>query len=143
MPFDLNDKKLIKKTVIDNLEKAFGNISAACKSVNISRQCFYDWMDIDKDFKKAVDKVFEIAPKMEGDFVKSKLMKLINNEHPAAIIFYCKTKLRNEGYSERLEITGRDGGSLKTESSIDYKKLNNSELKVLQDLLEKAQKLKE
>ncbi len=40
---------------------------------------------------------------MTHDYVESKLFELIEEKNPAAVIFYCKTKLRHRGYVEKLE----------------------------------------
>ena len=49
---------------------------------------------------------------MCGDFVESKLLQKIKDGDTSAIIFYCKTQLKERGYTERKEITGADGKDL-------------------------------
>ena len=49
---------------------------------------------------------------MCGDFVESKLLQKIKDGDTTAIIFYCKTQLKERGYTERKEITGADGKDL-------------------------------
>lgn len=134
--FDNVDKK---KRFIENIKKSLGIISTACVNTEISRQTFYNWIRDDEEFKKQYDEIANYV----GDYVESKLLKLIGNSHPTALIFYCKTKLKNRGYVERQEWTGADGGAIKTESKIDYKKLSTEELKTIEALLEKAKKDKE
>lgn len=53
------------------------------------------------------------------DFAESKIYKLIKEEDRTMIIFYAKTKMKNRGYAERTELTGKDGGSIKTEHTPD------------------------
>ena len=95
-----HDSSKGKEAMLDNLHKALGNITIACKNTGIARQTYYDWLSRDKDFAAAVDEVME----ERGDFVENALDKLIQAGNPAAIIFYCKTKLKNRGFVERQEI---------------------------------------
>lgn len=106
----------LKKHFIDVLSKGRGIISSACKSVDISRQTYYNWLEADPDFKEAVEDVNEAAI----DFVESKLMEKINGVECAtvtpkgetlvydqppsdtAIIFFLKTKGKKRGYQETV-----------------------------------------
>ena len=89
-----------KKRFIETLENKLGNISDACKAMNMSRQTFYDWKEQDDDFKEDVENV------KEGllDLAESKLLENINNNENVAIIFYLKTKGKQRGYIEKQEI---------------------------------------
>lgn len=107
----------IKKQLIGALEKSLGVVTTACKSVGIARSTFYDWYNGDKGFKKQVDSIENMAM----DFVESKLYSLIQNNNPAAIIFYAKTKMKNRGYVERTEHTGKDGETLFNNMTEEYK----------------------
>tara|TARA_B100001094_G_C17466942_1_gene455520 strand:- start:170 stop:508 length:339 start_codon:yes stop_codon:yes gene_type:complete len=77
-----------------------GNVSKACKSANISRQTYYDWMK-DKQFAGKVDEV------REGllDFAEHQLLSNIRDGKTAEILFYLKTKGKGRGYIERQEIS--------------------------------------
>lgn len=46
------------------------------------------------------------------DVAENKLLKAINSDNLTATIFYLKTKGKNRGYSERQEITGKDGNAV-------------------------------
>ena len=89
-----------KRAVLKALEASMGIVSTACKKADISRETFYNWKKKDKEFAKKVEEASEIAK----DFVESKLYKLINDENATAIIFYCKTKMKERGYVEKQEI---------------------------------------
>ena len=81
------------------LDDVGGNITAACMKSGVkSRNTVYEWMK-KPDFKKEVDAVNEA----NIDFVESKLMNLINQDNPTAIIFYLKTKGKKRGYIETNE----------------------------------------
>jgi hypothetical protein len=89
-----------KKAIIEALEKSLGIVTMACKSVGISRSAFYLWIAEDKEFKKAVDDIQDIAL----DFAESQLHKQIKENNTSATIFYLKTKGKKRGYVEKTEI---------------------------------------
>jgi len=81
------------------MEKALGVVTTACKTVGISRQTHYNWLQ-DPDYAAAIEDVSEVAV----DFAESHLHKLIKDGNPAATIFFLKTKGKGRGYVERQEI---------------------------------------
>lgn len=103
-----------KKAALIALEHSKGIVSSACASIDLPRSTFYNWLNTDSEFKKAVDDIQEVAI----DFVESKLMEKINGVYTSgkdgevydqppsdtAIIFYLKTKGKKRGYVERSEI---------------------------------------
>lgn len=97
-----------KKALLEALEKTLGIVTTACKIVGISRQTFYKYTQDDKEFAKAVKDIENVT----FDFVESQLHKQIKDNNTASTIFYAKTKMKNRGYVERQEITGRDGEAI-------------------------------
>lgn len=89
----------IKDKFPDTLAECLGIVTAACKKAGITHDTYYDWRKGDEVWAAKCDVAYEKA----GDFVESKLYELIKEKNPAAVIFYCKTKLRNRGYIERRE----------------------------------------
>ena len=100
-----------KQLLLSTLKKSSGIVSFACEQANVSRQSYYDWIAKDPKFKQACDDIREVA----DDHIEHALMKKIRDGDTAAIIFSCKTRLKNRGYSERQEITGKDGKDLMTD----------------------------
>ena len=88
-----------KKKLIEALEKSLGIVSSACKIVEIDRSTFYKYYNEDKEFKKAVDSINDVAL----DFAESKLLENIKDKKETSIIFYLKTKGKKRGYIERTE----------------------------------------
>jgi hypothetical protein len=88
-----------KKAMVAAMEKALGVVTTACKTVGISRQTHYNWLN-DPDYAAAIEDVSEVAV----DFAESHLHKLIKDGNPAATIFFLKTKGKGRGYVERQEI---------------------------------------
>jgi hypothetical protein len=99
---------ITKKELIVALEKSLGIVTTACKSVNIARSTFYEWLKDDPEFKKAVDDIGDIAL----DFAESKLHTQISDSNTAATIFYLKTKGKKRGYIEKQEIEHQGGISI-------------------------------
>ena len=89
-----------KKAMLDSLEKSLGVVTTACKSVGISRQTHYQWMQEDEEYKKAVEDLNDVAI----DFAESQLHKQIKDGNSTATIFYLKTKGKKRGYIERQEV---------------------------------------
>lgn len=103
--------KLKKEKFPEVLRKCRGLVSHACDAAGIARGTYYNWRTSDADFAATCDAIEEETM----DFVESKLYELVDEKHPAAVIFYCKTKGKKRGYVERNEITGKDGGAIQTE----------------------------
>lgn len=101
----------IKKEFPSLLKAKLGIISQACYTAGISRETYYRWRRESADFAAECDEA-EIVTHGE---VKDRLIKRILEDDTTAIIFYCKTKLKHEGFVERVEKTGIDGGVIKTE----------------------------
>lgn len=89
-----------KAKMLKALEKSLGVVTTACKMANVGRTTYYEWLDKDPEFKKAVDDFNNIAL----DFAESKLYELIQEGNVTATIFYLKTKGKKRGYIERQEI---------------------------------------
>ena len=89
-----------KAKMLKALEKSLGVVTTACKMAKVGRTTYYEWLDKDPEFKKAVDDFNNIAL----DFAESKLYELIQEGNVTATIFYLKTKGKKRGYIERQEI---------------------------------------
>lgn len=86
-----------KVKFLEELTKAFGIVSVACQYAGVARSTFYHWRDTDADFRREVEDILEI----QGDFVESKLLENIKGNDTQSIIFYCKTKLKKRGYTDK------------------------------------------
>ena len=99
-----------KRNFLQALENKEFNISEACKSINIGRQTYYDWLK-DDEFKEKVDDLKE----SDLDFTESALRKLIKKGTVIATIFKLKTKGKDRGYIEKQEVQ-----IIKTIDEIEY-----------------------
>ena len=91
-----------KKSFLKIFYEKFCNIYETCKAVNITRSTYYDWMEKDKVFKKAVIDNQEALI----DFSESQLLSLIKSKNVTSVIFHLKTKGKKRGYIETLAIAG-------------------------------------
>jgi hypothetical protein len=111
----------LKKKILEALELSHGIVTIACKSADLPRSTYYNWLETDKEFKESVTEIQETAI----DFVEGKLMEKVNGvrvagkipsddeeERPVydlppsdtAIIFFLKTRGKKRGYVERTEV---------------------------------------
>jgi len=91
---------ILKKNLLQALEKSLGVVTTACKIVDCNRSTFYKYYNNDKEFRAAVDEL----QNMTLDFVESQLHKQIKDGNTTATIFYLKTKGKKRGFVERQEI---------------------------------------
>ena len=96
-----------KELVIAELKNSLGIVFTACKKSGVSRAQFYNWKKSDAKFSAIVKEIEED----QKDFVEGKLIKNINDGDITAIIFYLKTKGKDRGYTQRIEVTGAPGES--------------------------------
>ena len=97
----MSDKTDIKKReLLEALEKSLGIVTTACKNVNIHRDTYYEWLKKDKDFKKKVKELENVAL----DFAESQLHKQIAKGNPLSTMFYLKCKGKKRGYIEQQEV---------------------------------------
>ena len=103
-----------KEKLLKALQETQGLIYHACKKAgNISRSTYYRYMKEDKEFAKAVEEIKEA----QVDYVEGQLIKNISKVKETSIIFYLKSKAKDRGYAERLDITS--GGKPLTELKIE------------------------
>ena len=94
--------------VAEALIKSGGLVSYAAEILGCTRATVYNYINDNDICQEAkID-----AKEKNHDFVEGKLMKLIKDGNVTAIIFYCKTQLKERGYVERQEVTGPDGDDI-------------------------------
>lgn len=85
-----------------------GVIYDAVGKIGVAYGTYYRWVNTDAKFKARVAEVKESTI----EYVESQLIKQINQGVPQSTIFFLKTRGKNHGYTERVEITGKDGDAL-------------------------------
>ena len=114
---------IVKKNLLEALEKSLGIVTTACKIVGCARSTFYKYYKDDQDFRTSVDELENLTL----DFVESKLHKQIENDNTTATIFYLKTKGKKRGYVERKEV--------EMTAEVSTSKLSNEARKKIDDIL--------
>lgn len=132
-----------KADLLQALANTSGIVSSACKAANVSRMTYYRWYNDDPDFREKADDIKEL----QKDFAESLILKKMKEGDTTMIIFYAKTQMKDRGYTERKEITGKDGEDLIKGKEIDIDKLSDDERKLLlrlgQDILNNKEWLHE
>ena len=128
-----------KEDLLNALAQTSGIVSSACKAANVSRMTYYRYYNEDPDFREKADDVKEL----QKDFAESRILKKMKEGDTTMIIFYAKTQMKDRGYTERREITGKDGEDLIRTKEIDLTKLSEEERKLLlrigQDIINKKE----
>ena len=88
-------KKTKKEKFIEVLFENHGHISEACEKMNICRKTFYNWKNSDSEFAADVQLVEDSLI----DYAKSKLMENITKNDTTSIIFFLKTKGKDQGFT--------------------------------------------
>ena len=97
-------KARTKNSFVKAYDNSLGNVSAACKMLHISRNCFYEWMKSDPIFKDSIEEIDEGCL----DFSETMLKKNVREGKEASIFFHLKTKGKSRGYVEREEVVRTD-----------------------------------
>ena len=101
----VEDKKAL---FLKAFEQSRGIIAPACRAISMTRQIYYKWLEDDPSFAEAVEAIRQ----EQIDTVESALLNKIEDGDTTAVIFYLKTKGKERGYTDRTELTGRDGKDL-------------------------------
>ncbi len=120
------------------------DVSRACRAFRITRKTFYEWLKTDEHFRALIDEAREEIK----DFAESQLLTLmkgipkldeqgriigwVSRPDTAAIIFFNKTRNKDRGYVERMEIRSRE------EPTINMERLTEEERQQLYRLIAKA-----
>lgn len=108
MAYTKEQSDAIKEDFIKMFDKMGATVYLTCKKIGITTGTYHLWRQNDVEFKRATDEVREtIKDKMEYSLVHDALTKGGTDR-----IFYMKTQMKDRGYIERVENTGKDGESL-------------------------------
>lgn len=131
-----------------------GNITRAAELSGVDRSTHYDWLASDEsgDYAAAVaDAEQQAADRMETEARRRAVEGwdepvYQGGEHVGTVRKYSDTLLifllkgaRPEKYRERFEHTGKGGGPLQVEHTLDLSGLSDQELAILERALERAE----
>ena len=86
--------------MLDAMEKNLGIVTDSCRQIGISRDTHYRWLKEDKQYKKAIKDIENVAL----DFAESALHQQIKKGNPLSTMFYLKCKAKKRGYIEQQEV---------------------------------------
>ena len=101
-------EKYTANQMIEALREKHGNLSAAARFLNCSRNTISRYIDTYPTVKAVADEERETLI----DFAENQLFKQVQEGNITAIIFTLKTIGKHRGYVERQEVTGADGGAV-------------------------------
>jgi hypothetical protein len=91
---------LKKEAMLEAMEKNLGIVTDSCRQIGISRDTHYRWLKEDKEYKKAIKDIENVAL----DFAESALLQQIKKGNPLSTMFYMKCKGKKRGYIEQQEV---------------------------------------
>jgi hypothetical protein len=86
-------------TTLGNVQKAIDDLKKT-HDYTVSRTAHYKWLKEDEEYAQAV----EDASDKTLDLVEEALINQVKNGSVQATMFYLKTKGRNRGYNEKLDV---------------------------------------
>ncbi|MCA1600521.1 MAG: hypothetical protein LC776_02355 [Acidobacteria bacterium] len=89
-----------KDALIVALKELDGNMAAAARRFHCSRTTVWEYVNEDPELRQLVNELSEAFT----DQAEQTLFKAIREGNIVATIFYLKTRARDRGYSERLEL---------------------------------------
>ncbi len=102
-------QKFTAEQVVTALRETKGMVYQAAALLKCDAATIYNYCDR----YASVRNELEMHVGTFDDIAESKLLQAVEAGAPWAIVFRLKTKARNRGYSERVEVTGADGGALR------------------------------
>ena len=96
----LKKQNTVKAQFLEVLGKKAGNVTEACRAVNIDRKTYYNWAERDEAFKASCDAIKDSLL----DFMESQLLKNIQAGKEASLIFALKCQGKKRGYIERQQV---------------------------------------
>jgi len=96
------DRDKQKAAVVAEIVRSKGFKTVACTNVGLNPRTFRQWMATDAEFRQAVEDAVEIARDYRDDMAEKKLFENVEAGDVTSIIFYCKTRLKNRGYTEKV-----------------------------------------
>jgi len=101
-------EKYTTAKMIEALREKHGNLSAAARFLNCSRNTISRYIETYPTVKSVADEERETLI----DFAENQLFQQVKDGNITAIIFTLKTIGKHRGYVERQEVTGADGGAV-------------------------------
>lgn len=110
--------------IINAITKTRGNKAAAARALKCSRNTIDRYIATYATVREAYDEVNEttldVSESLLTQFMEGRIEKQTTREQLDALKFYLRTKGKERGYTERSEVTGKDGGPFQVEG-VDFR----------------------
>lgn len=93
-----------QKRFLEVFNKKLCNVSQTCSAMNISRSLLYKWVNNNDTFR---DKKNQVEESIIDDVESTLYKKIFEKNDTACIIFFLKTKAKDRGYTEKLELDNK------------------------------------
>ena len=93
----MNKTDILKNQFIPLFRDNLCNVSKTCKQLDITRQCFYSWIDLDSVFEQRIN---NIKASMI-DKAEENILNAIDEGNLKASMFLLTTLGKNRGYSTK------------------------------------------
>ena len=107
-PYTPEESVILKKDFLELFQSCHGAVYLTCRKMGIPTQTYQYWRLQDEEFKLACDEVREITK----DHMEVSLVRDAIKKGGIDRIFFMKTQMKDRGYVERVETTGKDGDAL-------------------------------
>ena len=97
---------------------SFGNVTVIANRLGVARTTVYVYAEKWSTVKTAIKEARETLK----DFTENKIASEIMGGNTTMIIFFAKTQMKDRGYVERQEVTGKDGSGIRVEYVNDWRK---------------------
>jgi len=89
-------QSMFLKTYLESL----GNISEACKEIEINRATYYKWMREDEEFKQRFSDITDAF----DDRIETTIRQMATSGDKDLLKFWASRKLKNRGFTEKTEV---------------------------------------
>ena len=125
-------RRYTTEEIVAALKKHNGLVSVAARALKCAPQTISIRAKKESEIRAAIEESRESLV----DLAEQKLRAALNKGQPWAISLVLKTLGKERGYVERSELTGKNGTPIATK--YDLSKLNDEQLKQLEELVEKT-----
>jgi hypothetical protein len=139
MLFDRYGEGMRTTSFLHALVNSHYNPSQACRKVHVPYRTFTKWVENDFQFARMVDEI-ETHKKNHGE---AALWELVDQREPKAVLFFNRTRNRDRGYSEKIEV--EHSGTVKSHTilELDEKLLDRLSVAARKEILQVAEEVQE
>lgn len=109
--------------------------SIAAQILGVHRSTLYTFMTRHPSLEAFAQEIEEELK----DLAEAEIIKAIRAGDMQTVRWYAETKMKDRGYSRRIETVGKDDGPIEVNAKLDLSQFSDEELEMMMRLTEKAQ----